>query len=124
MNGPHPEPIACGGKVPDLTLARKLYAYGEQIDYFDARNCIGWTRLGTWDRPEAMAVVMSNGVEARKKMFVGERHKGEVWTDLLGWTQGEVTIDGKGWGVFSVNALCVAVWVKRGAAGRERFGRL
>lgn len=32
---------ACNGKLPILTKARKLYAYGEQRDYFDSRNCIG-----------------------------------------------------------------------------------
>src|SRR6202044_1377600 len=30
MKGEHPEPPSCKGKLPDLALARKLYAYGEQ----------------------------------------------------------------------------------------------
>lgn len=37
----HPLPPSCDGKLPVLILARKLYAYGEQQDYFDRRNCIG-----------------------------------------------------------------------------------
>jgi alpha-amylase len=41
IKGEHPFDPACGGKLPDLTLARKLYAYGEQNDYFDEANCIG-----------------------------------------------------------------------------------
>lgn len=32
---------ACSGKLPILMQARKLYAYGEQRDYFDKRHCIG-----------------------------------------------------------------------------------
>lgn len=32
---------SCGGKLPVLARARKLYAYGEQCDYFDQANCIG-----------------------------------------------------------------------------------
>lgn len=28
-------PPSCGGALPDLILARKLYAYGLQVDYFD-----------------------------------------------------------------------------------------
>lgn len=40
IKGEHPFDPACGGKLPDLTLARKLYAYGEQNDYFDEANCI------------------------------------------------------------------------------------
>ena len=36
-----PHPPSAGGKISDLCLARKLYAYGEQHDYFDKPNCIG-----------------------------------------------------------------------------------
>lgn len=36
---------SCKGKLPVLMRARKLYAYGEQRDYFDRRNCIGEYRL-------------------------------------------------------------------------------
>lgn len=32
---------SCGGKLPTLIHARKLYAYGEQRDYFDRPNCVG-----------------------------------------------------------------------------------
>ncbi|KAK4944405.1 hypothetical protein LTR66_014507, partial [Elasticomyces elasticus] len=40
IKGEHAEPPSCGGKLPDLILARKLYAYGEQDDYWDQKNCI------------------------------------------------------------------------------------
>ena len=39
--GDKPLKRACKGKLPILTRARKLYAYGEQQDYFDQANCIG-----------------------------------------------------------------------------------
>jgi hypothetical protein len=32
---------SCNGNLPLLTQARKLYAYGEQQDYFNQPNCIG-----------------------------------------------------------------------------------
>lgn len=42
QGGPNPRPgPSCGGKLPILTRARKLYAYGDQRDYFDKRHCIG-----------------------------------------------------------------------------------
>ncbi|KAF2852524.1 glycoside hydrolase family 13 protein, partial [Plenodomus tracheiphilus IPT5] len=44
--GPFPEPPSCAGKLPDIVLARKLYAYGAQIDYFKSSECIGWMRVG------------------------------------------------------------------------------
>jgi alpha-amylase len=89
---------AAGGKVPDMVLARKLYAYGELNDYFNQPNLVGWVRRGTWDRPNGCAVVLSNAEIGQLTMFVGNEHKGEVWTDILEWEKGEVHIgdDGKG----------------------------
>ena len=63
---------------------------------------------------------MTNAWEfASKAMFVGERHAGEVWTDLLRWCPGEVVIGADGWGVFPVGCRNVAVWVNAAALGRE-----
>lgn len=66
---PFVSPTTCDGKLADLILARKLYAYGEQHDYFQDANCIGWVRRGRSEShgPQAagMAVVMS---WARKDM--------------------------------------------------------
>lgn len=124
IKGDHPFPPSCGGKLPDLCLARNLYAYGEQHDYFDYAQCVGWTRVGTWDRPFGLACVMSNAGPNEKKMYVGEGHKGEVWTDILGWEQSEVTIDEQGYGLFPCPGTSVAVWVNRVAEGRDKFGTL
>ena len=76
-------PPTCGGQLGDFILARKLYAYGEQDNYFDFRTCIGWVRRGTWDRKYGCAVVLSNAGAGWKTMYVGTEHKGEVWTDLV-----------------------------------------
>ncbi|KAF2843512.1 glycoside hydrolase family 13 protein [Patellaria atrata CBS 101060] len=115
------EPPSCDGKVPDMTLARKLYCYGDQEDYFDKANCIGWVRRGTWDKPFGMAVIMSNAEENEKRMAVGEMHKGEVWTDVLSWSKREVIIDDEGYGLFSCPATSMAVYVNRDADGRDKF---
>lgn len=58
---PHPSPPTCWGKLPDLVLARKLYAYGTQNDYFERKDCIGWVRNGLSEdlRKSGLAVVMS-----------------------------------------------------------------
>jgi alpha-amylase len=73
---------------------------------------------------------MSNGLSAKKKMFVGKRHAGEKWTDVLeGCTtnnttsQPTITIDSKGYGTFPVLEMSVSVWVNARADGRERFDR-
>lgn len=76
-------PPTCGGFLPDFILARKLYAYGEEISYFDYPTCVGWVRQGTWDRKDGCAVVLSNAGAGWKTMFVGQLHRGEVWTDVV-----------------------------------------
>jgi alpha-amylase len=124
IKGEHPFPPSCGGTLPSLALARKLYAYGVQQDYFDFPTCIGWVRYGTWDRPFGCAVVMSNAGPGEKKMHVGEIHVGEKWTDVLGWEKGEVEIGEDGFGAFPCPGISVAVWVNGEAEGREKFGKL
>ncbi|OLN96754.1 Glucan 1,4-alpha-maltohexaosidase 1 [Colletotrichum chlorophyti] len=116
-----PEPPACGGKLADLILARKLFAYGSQEDYWDDPNCIGFVRRGTWDRPSGLACIMSNKGPGEIRMAVGEEHKGERWTDLLGWEKGEVMIDDEGYGVFKCSGVSVAVWTNENAEGRKHF---
>ncbi|KAL9086195.1 MAG: hypothetical protein Q9165_007260 [Trypethelium subeluteriae] len=54
-------PPTCWGKLPDLVLARKLYAYGTQTDYFETKSCIGWVRGGALEgsKRSGLAVVMN-----------------------------------------------------------------
>ncbi|KAM0285832.1 hypothetical protein ACHAQH_001294 [Verticillium albo-atrum] len=121
IKGEHPFPPSCGGIVPRITLARKLYAYGKQADYFDYATCLGWVRYGTWDRPAGCAVVLSNAGPGEKRMHVGEVHAGEVWTDVLGWSDREVVIGDDGFGVFVCGQTSVSVFVNREAEGRAKF---
>lgn len=124
IKGEHPFPPSCGGALPNLALARKLYAYGVQQDYFDYATCIGWVRYGTWDRKFGCAVVMSNAGPGEKRMHVGEMHAGEIWTDVLGWEKGEVKIEEDGFGNFICPGTSLSVWVNKDAEGREKFGKL
>lgn len=121
MKGEHPEEPSCGGKLSDLVLARSLYAYGEQEDYFTEKNCVGWVRRGTWDHRFGLACVMSNSGPGQIRMRVGEMHKGEKWTDVLGWEEGEVVIDDEGYGLFKCPGVSVSIWVNSEAEGRDRF---
>lgn len=121
MKGKHPEPPSCDNKLADMILARKLYAYGSQEDYWDDPNCIGWVRRGAWDKPNGLACVMSNAGPGEIRMAVGDMHKGEVWTDLLLWEKAEVTIDDEGYGLFPCPGVSVSIWVNKDAEGRDRF---
>ena len=121
IKGEHTFPPSCGGILPRLTLARKLYAYGKQDDYFDYATCLGWVRLGTHDRPSGCAVVVSNAGDGTKRMFVGEMHAGEEWTDVLAWSEGVVKIGDDGFGEFRCGQCSVSVWVNKDAERRNKL---
>ncbi|KAF5389701.1 hypothetical protein D9757_006050 [Collybiopsis confluens] len=119
-NGPErQQPVS---QLEDLIRARKLYAYGDLRDYWDHMNCVGWVRTGDEKRP-GCAVVISNGDEGFKRMEIGKEHAGEAWTDVLGWSEGEIVIGEDGWAEFRSPAMSVSVWVVKDAHGREEFGK-
>jgi len=66
---------------------------------------------------------MSNAGPGEKRMYVGEMHAGEKWTDVLGWESREVEIDHEGFGMFICPGTSVSVWVNKDAEGRDRFGK-
>jgi alpha-amylase len=104
-------------KVPTietLLKARKRFAYGQQREYLDHANCIGWTREGDAEHPgSGCAVLLSNGEEGFKTMEVGKVHAGKGFVDLLGHYPGVVTIDDEGRGAFHVNGTSVSVWIEQ-----------
>lgn len=124
MKGDNPEPPACGGQLADIVLARKLYAYGDQEDYFNDKNCIGFVRRGDKDHHAGLACVMSNAENNQIRMAVGQMHAGQIWTDVLGWQKDEVKIGDDGFGMFPCPGTSVSIWVRKDAPGRERFGKL
>ncbi|GAA5847444.1 hypothetical protein JCM9279_000483 [Rhodotorula babjevae] len=119
---PPVEPIA---QLGDIVKARKWFAYGPTRDYWDHANCVGWVREGD-DEHDGCAVVICNGTEAGEKRMQlegGDKHKGEVWVDLLGWFQGEVTIEEDGWATFGCPEQSVSIWTKKDARGKEAFAK-
>ena len=95
--------------IDKFLYARQAYSSGDQFDYFDHPNTIGWTRLGTEDKPGAMAVVMSNGEEGRKWMEVGQSNT--IYIDLTEHIKDSITTNDDGWAEFSCNGGSVSVWV-------------
>lgn len=92
-----------------LLYARKELAYGEQIDYFDDPNCIGWTRSGN-EGGTPLAVTISNDVANSKTMEIGSDWAGQTFHDILENCSDTVTIDEDGWGDFPVSEKSVSVW--------------
>jgi len=91
----------CGGENPqepvsqldDLIRCRKLFAYGELVDHWDHPNCVAWLRKGDDEHDGSVTIICNGKEDGSKRIEVGKDHAGEKWTDVLGWHQGEVTID-------------------------------
>ncbi|NMO94430.1 alpha-amylase [Paenibacillus lemnae] len=97
--------------IDPLLYARHHKAYGQQDDYFDHPNTIGWVRRGVQDIPRSgCAVVISNGEAGSKRMNVGEERAGEVWLDLTNTREDQITIGDDGFAEFPVNGGSVSVW--------------
>lgn len=97
-----------------LINLRKERAYGEQHDYLDNPNYIGWTREGDEEHIKSgLAVVISNAGEGEKRMYMGERNIEKVFIDALGNCENEVTIDDDGFGNFTVKGKSTSVWVEK-----------
>lgn len=97
--------------IDPLLYARCQKAYGEQIDYFDHPNTIGWVRMGEEEvSGSGCAVVISNGDEGEKHMNVGAHRAGEEWIDLTGTRKEKITIGEDGSATFLVNGGSVSVW--------------
>lgn len=96
--------------IDKFLQARTNYAYGDQYDYFDHPDLIGWTRLGDEDHPKALAVVMSDGPGGGKWMEVGQPNA--VFRDITEHVQIPVQTNEWGWGEFYCNGGSVSVWVQ------------
>lgn len=97
--------------IDPLLYARYHKAYGEQEDFFDHPNIIGWVRRGVPEvERSGCAVIISNGEGGDKRMFVGESRAGEVWVDLTNTKDDHIAIGEDGFANFPVNQASVSVW--------------
>ena len=105
-----------------MLLARKHFAYGEQMDYFDDYNIIGWTRLGTELHPHGVAVVLSDGPGGDKSMQTGKPDTRFV--DLTQHCGEIVSTNAEGWGRFPCQGGSISIWIPEAAipaALRDQF---
>jgi len=97
--------------IDRFLFVRKKYAYGEQHDYFNHPNCIGWTRLGKEEAPRGMTVIMSNGDDGFKDMETGSPDT--TYVDITEHVDETVTTNNDGWGEFRCKGGSVSVWVPK-----------
>lgn len=98
-----------------LLALRKYYAYGEQYDYFNDRNVVGFTRLGDYEHHDSgLAVVMSDARGGGIQMNVGKNLANTVFYDCTGNLSETVYVDNDGNGIFYCKDGSVSVWIKQG----------
>lgn len=96
-----------------LMKVRKKYAYGKQENYMDDPHCIGFVRRGNEHHPDGCVVLLSNGSNSGKDMFLGKDKIGQVYIDILNNRKEEVHIQEDGFGYFTVNSGSISVWVQK-----------
>lgn len=97
--------------IDQFLFARKAYGFGDQHDYFDHPNTIGWTRLGNNDHPGSMAVVLTNGGDGYKWMNMFRTNA--QYADITAHVGNLVTTNSDGWGQFPCLGGKVSVWLQQ-----------
>jgi alpha-amylase len=89
--------------------ARHSHSHGDQHDYFEHPNRIGWFRSGNAAHPGSMAVVMSNAEAS--SLWMNTFRAGAVFRDATGHISQAVTANADGWAEFPCPAGNVSVWL-------------
>jgi alpha-amylase len=114
---PH-DAIAPVDHLAGLIWLRAHGAYGEETDYLDDQDVIGWTRSGDADHPASgLAVLMSDGPGGTKQMLVSSVMAGKQLVDVIGG-QPPVTLQRDGSGLFACGGGSLSVYVLQGLAER------
>ncbi len=101
-------------EIKTLIKLRKEVAYGKQNDYFDDKNCIGWTREGDEEHINSgIAVIISNSGYREKRMYIGKKFTNKKFIDAMSNIREEIVIDDEGFGNFKVNEKSVSVWISK-----------
>ncbi len=104
-----------------MTYLRRTRLYGEQHDYLDHPDIIGWTLEGDEKHPNSgLAVVMTNRLGGEKHMYVGTQHAGEIWLDAMGICTQAVVIDDNGYGCFTCANGSLSIWT-HGITGTDHI---
>ena len=105
-------------RILDVMIdVRRGRLYGEMHEYMDDPDVIGWTLEGDKAHINSgVAVVMTDRLGGKKRMFVGVHHAGTTWVDVMFKCDEKVLIDEEGFGEFGCADGAVSVWVTQIAA--------
>ena len=80
----------------------------------DEESVIGWSFEGDEkSNDDGFAVILTDSVQSEKNIYVGEKHKGQIWVDILGNSDEKVTIGEDGIAAFKVQDGSVSVYCKK-----------
>lgn len=94
--------------IDDMLQARAKFMYGDQHDYLDHPNCVGWVWSGDAEHPGSMVVLISNGDAGSKR--IKTYHGQHTFRDVTGHWPEPVTTDANGEADFHCPAGKVSVW--------------
>lgn len=100
--------------IDRLLFIRKALAWGDQTDYFESENTIGWVRHGEDEHPNKLAVLISTGDASELRMEMGKEQAGRVFADYLGNNDAKITVDEEGFAVFPVSPGSVSAYAQEG----------
>ncbi len=101
-----------GQDLETLMAIRQQLAFGNQVDYFDDPDRIGWVMTGDFEHEHSgFAVLMTNGSGGEKEMTISGIHAGKTFVDVLNNQQEKVVLDENGKGVFPVKDGSISVYL-------------
>jgi len=90
---------------------RRRYGWGDQQEYFDDPDVVGWVRTGNADHPGAMAILMTDGWSPASK-WMNVFRPNATFRDSLGHVANTVTTNADGWAEFHCEWHSVSVWIQ------------
>lgn len=108
---PHSSEDPKKSALDKLLRARHGLAYGEQRDFFEDRNLIGWTREGDDAHPDSgLAVLLTNGSGGTRQLFIGEKNAGRYMRQIFDEEARPLRVDEAGHILLDVPDASVRVW--------------
>ena len=97
--------------IDKMLLVRRTKLEGQEYNYFDDSDVIGWSYDGYGQDDKGCAIIISDRYDASKYMYVGKQHANKQFVDALGHFRKTVVINNDGWGNFMVKGGSISCWI-------------
>jgi alpha-amylase len=100
-----------------MMKARKLLAYGEQKDFFNHPQLVGWIREGLDENPfSGLAVLLNRSRYIDSlELQMGNRHAKKRFRELNGSFRNVIETDEHGRASFPVKPGAISIWIREEA---------